>query len=315
MDIKDRYIAYCDLRAEVLAAEFLESGILLDNISIKPAGTFRRTFSKDVLRAELYESENAAETELVMDVSREGLYDMLPEGLFHQPDPQRSGFSLDDLVESIPKTKKEDEETRKFFYPFEKEFYRSRIRIEYNERRGIDSLVGQRNDSTGGRYERDLFLRIWPELEAIDRDYRPALIQVLPRIHEVVGDMELTQYIMQKVIGERVQVSLASKYWQPFSEDNQSVLGDCFLGYDAYATKGYCVEVPEITIAVGPLEDHFPGEFLPGAPAFNVLHLLAKYLLAAEMDFHIEPILQKGADELFLRTGDEQSVLGYTSRI
>jgi hypothetical protein len=315
MDIKERYIAYCDLRAEVLAAEFLDSGILLDNISIRPKGTFRRTFSKDVLSAELYEQENAADTELEMEVSREGLYDMLPEGLFHQPDPEQSGFSLDLVVEGIQKTKKEEEEARRFFYAFEKEFYRSRIRIEYTERRGIDSLVGQRGDTTGGRYERDLFLRIWPELDRIDRDYRAALIQVLPRLHQIVGDVDLTAFVMQKVIGEKVTINLQSAHTEFSPLADQSVLGDSYLGFDTYATRGYYMEVPAVTIAVGPIEHHFPQEFMPGGPAYDVVHLLAKYLLSAEMDYHIEPILQEGSDELFLRTGPDEAILGFTSRI
>lgn len=315
MDIKDRYIAYCDLRAEVLAAEFLDSGILLDNVSIKPVGSFKRPYSKDVLMAELYEEENASETELIMEVSREGIYDMLPEGLFHQPDPERAGFALHDVVEGIQRTRNEELEARRFFYAFEKEFYRTRIRIEYNERRGIDSLVGKQADSTGGRYERDLFLRLWPELDSVDRDYRPALIQILPRLHQIVGDIDLTAYVMEKVVGEKIELLMHDKPWMESPASEQSVLGDCYLGYDAYATKGIYLEVPELIIRVGPIENHVLDDFLPGGMADHVLHMLANHMVAAEMDYSIIPLLPEGDDELILRTGGYEPILGLSSRL
>lgn len=315
MDIKDRYIAYCDLRAEVLAAEFLDSGILLDNVFIKPVGTFKRPYSKDVLSAEFIEEENASETELTMEVSREGIYDMLPEGLFHQPDPERTGFSLDKVMDGIQKTKREEFEARRFFYAFEKEFYRTRIRIEYNERRGIDSLVGQRADTTGGRYERDLFLRLWPELDGVDRDYRPAMIQLLPRLHQIVGDIDLTEFVMEKVVGERVKLVLKTKQWQELPAYDQTILGDCYLGFDAYATAGYYPEVPSIEIHVGPIENHLLEDFLPEGVADHVLHTLADHLLSAEMEYQIIPLLPMGSDELILRTGGHEPILGLSSRL
>jgi hypothetical protein len=79
-----------DFRAEVLVAFWLENGEKsLDNITIRPNGTFQRPYRKDVL--EIEQSEKEQPDGVTLHISREGLYDMLPEGVFHQADKKTQG--------------------------------------------------------------------------------------------------------------------------------------------------------------------------------------------------------------------------------
>jgi hypothetical protein len=314
MDLKQLYIERCDLRAEVLASELLDTGILLDNIQIRPMGAYKRAYSKDILKAEFFEGDSAAESELQIEVNREGIYDMLPEGLFHQPDKSFANFTAAEVVESINKTRKEESEARKFFEAVEKELYRSRIRIEYSEKRGIDGLsAGSSNFSA--RFEKELYLKLWPDLHGLEPEYRSVLFQVLPRVHSIVGDFELTQYIFSHVLAEKVIFDLNLQRWYKADSQGLSELGDCFLGYDSFINNFCYSDAPHLTISVGPLENHEWIDFDNNGKALKALEILMKYLLPAEVDVSVLPILPKGSDQLVLQSDNFGSSLGYTSRI
>jgi len=315
-DIRESFIEHCDLKAEVLGAEYVDDGLLIDQITIKPVGTFRRTFGRDILRAELDENEDLHEAALDIEVSREGLYDMLPEGLFHQPDPERKATSIREVVEAIRRTRKEEENTRKFFLAIEKEFYRSRIQIELNERR---AFTGAPKDIGQGIfqdfYEKDLYLRIWKELEDIEPEYRPSLLQVLPRIFSVIGNVELTTHIFQRVLNEHTELRTELNEWSETGAAYESALGDCFLGYDSFAGSWCLSDSPRVSIVVGPLTSHKLNDFLPGGKGAKTIDFLTDILFPAETEFSIFPLLVSEQDQLTLDARPETGVLGYSSCI
>jgi hypothetical protein len=314
MDIRDQFIEHGDFKAEVIAADFVEHGLLLDQVTIRPVGTFRRTYGRDILRAELEEGDFAHETSLEIEVSREGIYDMLPEGLFHQPDPRQKGQSVKDIVEQIRRTRREEEYARKFFLAIEKEFYRTRLRVEINERKALNGAAA--DPSAGGHfYERDIYLRIWSELEQIAPEYRPPIIQILPRVFSIIGNPDLTAHILFRVLGEKVELSSRTNDFLDMSETVTTTLGDCYLGYDAFAGSWCLSEVPAVEIKVGPLQFHKVTDFLDDGKAARVIRLVMELLLPAETEYTIRPLLSQGNDELILNAHAHCAVLGYSSRI
>ena len=79
-----------DFRAEVTAAEWVEGGMPEDRVLILLLGALKRSFRKDVDAIEETVSAYDHKEYLLIKTHREGLYDMLPEGLFHHPSAHRT---------------------------------------------------------------------------------------------------------------------------------------------------------------------------------------------------------------------------------
>ena len=124
-----------DIRAEVLIAELLEqAAIPRDKAILKAKGIHARPFSRDVLEVELFEDDRMRRDAIFFHVAREGLYDALPEGIFHTPKTQRNAT---EMVDEIKKQNQQREDARTFFLPIEEEFNRQRILVEQEERKTI----------------------------------------------------------------------------------------------------------------------------------------------------------------------------------
>jgi predicted component of type VI protein secretion system len=94
-----------------------------------------------------------------------------------------------------------------------------------------------------------------------------------------------------------------------------TTLGDCYLGYDAFAGAWCLSEVPELEIKVGPLQFHKVTDFLDDGKAARVIRLVMELLLPAETEYTVRPLLSQGNDELILNAHAHCAVLGYSSRI
>ncbi len=304
---KEKYNNNADVRAEVIAADYISEGMLLHHVTIKPAGTFRRTYSKDVLQSKLETTENDELETLEIEVSREGLYDMLPEGLFHQPDPNKRSMRVTDIVDGMKKTRKEEEEARKFFLPIEKEMYRQRILVELEERKAYDDY--------SDHYRNELFFQVWPDLLPLKKEYISPLIQILPRAFTICGDIPLTEYCFEKVLGTAVNISTNAVTTINISDMHTTRLGNVELGVDAFAGDLLINFLPTIVIEIGPVKKYQLQDYLNDGAATKALAVLCNYLLPAEADVHIELKLATQDEQLFLNTEKHEAILGFTSRI
>ena len=72
-----------DLRAEYLVAGMLAGGITAKEITASFDGVLKRKWSADINFAEIEKYENGEEA-LNIHLNRSGIYDALPESLFHE---------------------------------------------------------------------------------------------------------------------------------------------------------------------------------------------------------------------------------------
>lgn len=307
IDPREKYNNGADIRAEIMAADYVTEGLALRNILIKPVGSYKRTYSRDVLKGALLLDEQGFPERLEMDISRDGLYDMIPEGLFHQPDPNKRALKTNDVVENIKKTRREEDEARKFFLAIEKEIYRQRILIEVEERKAYEDY--------SDHYRSNLFFQVWPDLITLKREFVNPLVQILPRAFEVCGDIPLTEYCFKKVLGVEVEISSTPVSSHNVSDLHTTRLGDAMLGVDLFAGDVMVNFMPTITVNIGPLRKQQLPDFLYGGPAALAVDVLCNYLLPVEADLRIELSLEKEEEQLFLKSEKYDAILGFTTRI
>src|ERR1039457_2548459 len=121
-----------DIRAEAVAADIIEKGMNPADIVIINDGSFRRNFSRDINYGEVINLDNGQQV-LGLHITRDGLYDSLPEGVFHEQsiEPLTSGHDMAKLSKS---QKTEEKYARKFLLPFENEIFYHRIQLEIEEK-------------------------------------------------------------------------------------------------------------------------------------------------------------------------------------
>lgn len=307
IDPRQKYNNDADVRAEVIAADYVSDGLRLRNVTIKPGGSYKRTYSRDVLDSSLEEDDEGNPVRLELIVSRDGLYDMIPEGLFHQPDPNRRENKVVDMVDNIKKSRKEEDDARRFFLAIEKEVYRQRILIEIDERKAYEDY--------SDHFRNDLFFQIWPDLITLKREFVNPLVQLLPRAFEVCGDIPLTEYCFRKVLGVEVKIFSTPVSTFDLSEMHTTRLGEATLGIDLFAGDIMVNFLPTIHIQVGPLKKYQLPDFLHGGAGEQAIQVLCNYFMPAEADLSTELVLEKEEEQLFLKSEKHEAILGFTSRI
>ena len=131
---------YENLKAEVLIAEIQEnSDITIDGFVIANKSTFSRSYRRDIINVDnlLYDDL------LTLNLSRNGLYDTLPEGLFHEQQVSGGAQSYTDRRKVV---KEEEQDARLFFAPLESEFFYQRLQVERNERALLDDFYNLKDD-------------------------------------------------------------------------------------------------------------------------------------------------------------------------
>jgi len=299
-----------DIKAEVLMADLIQEGFSQDDFLIYFDSVFRRGFSKDILKAEKILINDVQET-LAIYLARDGLYDVLPEGLFH--------VSLDAAVTSgkgmATDSRKEsriEDETRKFFQPFENEFFYQRIQLELQER----SILQKLNDNS----LEDFFLNFWKIDRSLPKELIIKLTAMLPFIKEIVGDFKMTANCLGAILGEEVTHIIrytSESRTETFrgQTDGGDSLGKASLGVNMITYGHFLEKCKLIRFSVGPLRRTGIDPYLENGEIARFIDCFCRFFIPMEMDYEFEVIIQEELQEFVLGSDKAQSIMGYSTII
>jgi len=308
MDISERNITELgsDVKAEVVAADLVEGGVEIDDIVITPVGLAERTFRRDITKMEARQDKLGNKDLLFIDVSREGIYNTLPEALFHSFDiNKRANASA--FVEEYKRHKAEEEQARNFFLAIEKEIYRLRVLTEVVERRSILGFADQ--------FKSELFLNIWPELRDLSEKYLPAMLLLLPVSHKIVGNLELAQTLISFVINQNTEIKFSDSARPIRNNSGSNILGVNYLTTDFIIGNQIPDYTPIIEICINNVKRVDLLTLMPGGDARKVLDLACKYLFPVGLDINISISLDIVDEKLILSGESDDGRLGFTSRL
>lgn len=293
---------HTDYKAAVLAAELVEAGFDINRLFIWPSGSSRRNFSKDVLSVEWYAPEGGYKDYLCIKSSREGLYDMLPEGLFHASVPYSSSRTTDDLIDQIKRHKEQEKQARKFFLPLEAEINLFRILIELHENK-IDKK-NIYNDLV------EIFRPGWEIFELLDQQQANIFLHMIPLLHQAKGDLSRLEKLTALLL--QMPVSVTAVPCRTAYQDGGSQLGTGLLGVDLIAGSSFYEGDEEVLVQVGPVNPADAMRLFPGERLEQVVRWLVAYFVPADMHVRLDVEIEKESREIVL---DESAVLGYTAFI
>lgn len=180
---------YCLLKAEALCAELMANGVSFEEMIIRLAGAFRKSYRNDIGQVAPPKNGNGA---LLIELHRDGFYDVLPEGLFHQTRGGSRTRGAGAMVEEYRRFREEERQARKFFQPLEQEFFRYAVMVEQEERQ---LLLGMLN----GKLEKD-FYRFWNIDSRLPAKTAATLVLIMPWIRDIKGDPQLTARALSMIL-------------------------------------------------------------------------------------------------------------------
>lgn len=296
-----------DFKAITKAAELIENGDFEpDQIAVLPIGGRQSAYAKDVGNYSFYYSDSKRKDCLVIELNREGLYDMLPEGLFHQPPTGSSGFSEQEMIEDVQVRRAEEKDARKFFMPFEAELNHLRTILELYENR-LDKRTTY-NDLTR------IFGAEWKEFELLDNEQSIIWMHLLPLISEKRNDLDFLGQLLSLLFKVPVQAALNTKSLKraPIEEKMQFKLGSGSLGIDSIIGNSFLTDGEEVIISVGPADTDKLVRFMPGTPSAYIIDLAVSYLLPVENEVSIKLVPNMENQVGALGAGSNNSFLGFT---
>lgn len=293
-----------DYRMEAVVAFWLENGLCsFENITIAPKGTFERRYKKDILEVE---KQSNPPDSIQINISREGLYDMLPEGMFHEA-IRKAQKNIKDSVEESHRYKREEKAARKLFLPLEQEFYRQKVWLEMAELQ--TSLSSVRSDSVS------MFFEFWGlKQELFTSEQKNFMLAVLPNLHRIVGNMDLTAYCLGVILQEEVEITSTFLYDEKHVDPLlYSPLGEVLLGVNSVLGKGFVEDDPVIQVKIGPVDPENLFPWLPGERLDKLVNLLCGYFFPAENEVVITLKVSEGEEEFGLEKEVYSPRLGFTT--
>ncbi|TWP27726.1 hypothetical protein ETU09_06420 [Apibacter muscae] len=293
-----------DLRAEVIVSELIHKIKEEDrNFLVDFKGQFKRPFRKDVLGAEIVDFNFDTTQFVKINLSRDGIFDTLPQGLFHASEKNRQKISVDEMTQEYKTHKVEEEYARKFFLPFENEFFLKSIERENKEKEILLELNGSKPI--------DFFYEFWN----LDRDLpeilMSKLIRILPYTNQIVGNLELTIHCLSYLIEEKVEIA-EQTYKEQSSTEQDITLGDCRLGLDMISGSAYLDYSLYLEFRIGELKKTSFAEYIHEGKMKKFLELFYEFFLPMEIDVKTTILLNK-EEEIF--DFNKTAVLGITTRI
>ncbi len=207
--------------AEVIFASLTEAGHAANHIKALNKGGFKKGFSNDVEQVLVEESDSRFHFEMLLN--RDGIYDLLPEGLFHQSKGNTRVNSVQDAVEEHKQFKEEEKQARKFFTPLEQLLFLYRAGAETAEREALyDIQNGQLNES---------FYHFWNIDTSLPGGPASRLLRIMPYADTIKSNIDATaaalSYILQSKISLKASL-LPDRYLL-----QQQNLSEQYLGVDA----------------------------------------------------------------------------------
>ena len=180
---------HTQLKAEVTVAAFKEQANLhQDEIVIRHQGSFKRAYEEDIIGYKV-----AADNEHIeISLSRNSIYDRLPEGIFHKTAKSNAYSNYGNFRRQ---QKQEQEAARLLFTPIENAFFRTEVAIEEQRKKQIEITT---NLEDGFLYD------FWGIPKSFPKAYAAPLIRLLPHAKNIAGNLEQTFYALELLLGIKI---------------------------------------------------------------------------------------------------------------
>jgi hypothetical protein len=294
-----------DFKAEVIAAGLIERGYDPSKILLVREGAGRRGFAKDIEEIGLQFSEYDLSDYLHIKTNREGIYDILPEGIFHRSVNRKLNPDREDMIDEVRIHNAEEFFARKFFRLFETELdgvltEMALFETEFDRRATHPNHV-------------NVFLAYWPVLRLLEREQAIIFLHVVPIIHRVRDSYRDVEESLSLILDVPVHIEPVILEKKDADSVLESRLGKSRLGVDFIPGDTFNDGQYDIKIRVGAMPASRMKAFLEGGPADRVLSRLCRLFLPANVFVVREYVIDPRDSAFILSTDGTDTYLGINS--
>ncbi len=302
---------FYDIKAEAVIADLIENGLNIDDFVSSRKGIFKRRYTRDIDSVgELKLNNGQSLVEIILN--RDGFYDSLPEGLFHER--SRKSSNNEASSNESKRLKQEEKATRNFFLPFENEIIRQGVMLELEERK----ILGQFSE----RLFDDIYPNIWDLDPHLDRKYIYRLALMLHFAHKIAGRTKLMAKCLETIIEENVEIKIVNSsglndierlHNSPFAEK-------CRLGTGELGVDFVCGDPGDnfgktLLFQVGPLKNTKVSDYLITGPLSKFLKCFYGYFVPVDYDISLEIKVDTKEQYFELNEDSGGPVLGFETAI
>jgi len=296
-----------DYKAEVVAAALLDYNYKAENIYIRRLGISKRPKNKDIknTRIEYFDFD---QPKLIIETNREGMYDYMPEGVFHKPSLGGLNRNKEDILETIRQQRKAEQDSRKFFIPFELEANYAEMAALYydsclDRKAANDELLEVLND-------------LWPILSKLDKQSAKIFIHMLPFFYSARGNKKWFERCMEAFLGCPVKVTDVHNKVAEMGIDSAShlLLGNNLLGIDTLLCGDHFDGYMNWKINIGPVPTEEVKKYIKGSSFNDLLQVIYEHCIPVSVT-PIQNIITIKTDHSFTLplAGYTETYLGYTT--
>ncbi len=260
-----------NLKAEVLTCLLTEAGLDPKNLQTNFTSSFNRTFRNDLYKAEY----NRDKQDVNLFISRNGFYDMLPEGLTHAEVVENSSsLSVKNLLSTYKKQKQEETEARLFFKPFENYLFNFLTQIENKEK----SLLNNNNEF------KNFFRKFW-DIDERSRDEEFVfLLQILPYAANLKGNTKKIINLLSHHLNKRIT---SKKIWTEISLPIRQGDKHFILGQD-FVMGNLSDQLPLIEFLIHDVTDTELESYSKNGYQYNFIQQFLEFFLPIELEYQIK---------------------------
>jgi hypothetical protein len=281
MDGANKYnqAQYTALRAEAFCSALLDNGFFFDNLIIEFAGSFRRTYRKDIDSVMLQKEEHKND-KISLVLNRDSIYDKLPEGLFHQSVGSGRTAALKDMVEEHRRFKEEERAARKFFQPIQQEIFRFAVMAEQEER---NIFFGTLNGEVP-----EFFFSFWDIPQDLPRKPAELMTRLMPLQQRIKADKALIAKALELSLGKQVSVTESIVEQQHYDNTVFRTGDGGMLGLDTITGNVFAENSKRWTFTIHHLTISQTGDYCDNRPFGKFLNRFTEIFLPVEIDAKFE---------------------------
>ena len=258
-----------DIRGEILINRSANKIGKETSLVLRSKGASKRKIKRDLTDVAL---NQMGDVEVAL--SRDSIYDSLPEGLFHEPLKTTVFKSANEMISEIHYNNKIEFESRKLFAPFDDALNWLRVFIEKKENVSI-ALEGSFIDLED-------FCLFWNIPESIDRELISRLLWVYPVVPHFAGKKEKVEELLRSIF--QVNLHIEEKYTTRAFDNPLKLNHFTYLGHTFCLGNTFNDDVPEwvVNIEVSSLEEY--EQFSAGGTFFSAIKLCESLLFPADIN-------------------------------
>lgn len=220
-------------------------GTLSDRLVVCNHGMNSRVWSQDVLDIQTEDFPNTSKERVVLHLARNGIYHQLPEFLFHPISLSTPSMTNSEVVAAMRANRKKEEETIKFFQPFDTEFFKDGVNM-------FKRSMSLFDDPCGNRILQNVSALFSLQAGFLKLGEKYRLMLFLCKAGEYKENLPALEEVLHTVFHMRVALQYRPHH---ISEPPYELLGECWLGVDSGLSGTFTSELEDVEAKVYLEED------------------------------------------------------------